>query len=89
MMNPISIIGLIAAFLTTSSFVPQALKTLKTKDTSSISLSMYILFTLGTLFWFIYGCASQNLPVILANGITMILASLILSYKIRNERGRD
>jgi len=45
---------------------------------------MYILFTLGTLMWFIYGIASGNLPVWLANGFTLILASVILFYKIRN-----
>lgn len=83
-MNLTSAIGLFAAVLTSTSFLPQALKTIRTKDTSSISLSMYILFTFGTLMWFIYGIASSNLPVWLANGFTLILASIILYYKIRN-----
>ena len=83
-MNWISVIGLCAAVLTSTSFLPQALKTIRTKDTSSISLSMYILFTLGTLMWFIYGLASNNLPVWLANGFTLILASIILYVKILN-----
>jgi MtN3 and saliva related transmembrane protein len=81
-MNWISISGLVAACLTTSSFLPQAIKTIRTKDTSSISLSMYVLFTLGTLMWFVYGIASHNFPVSLANGITLILASIILYFKI-------
>ena len=81
-MNWISISGLIAASLTTSSFLPQAIKTIRTKDTSSISLSMYVLFTSGTLMWFVYGIASHNFPVSLANGITLILASIILYFKI-------
>ncbi len=83
-MNWISVTGLIAAVLTSTSFLPQALKTIRTKDTTSISLSMYILFTLGTLMWFIYGLASNNLPVWLANGFTLILASIILFFKVQN-----
>ena len=83
-MNWISVTGLIAAVLTSTSFLPQALKTIRTKDTTSISLSMYILFTLGTLMWFIYGLASNNLPVWLANGFTLVLASIILFFKVQN-----
>lgn len=83
-MNWISATGLLAAVLTSSSFLPQALKTIRTQDTASISLSMYILFTAGTLMWFIYGIISDNLPVWLANGFTLILASIILYYKIKN-----
>jgi MtN3 and saliva related transmembrane protein len=83
-MNWISAIGLIAAILTSTSFLPQALKTIRTKDTSSISLFMYILFTLGTLMWFIYGLATNNFPVWLANGFTLILASIILYFKIQD-----
>jgi MtN3 and saliva related transmembrane protein len=83
-MNWISLSGLAAAFFTTSSFFPQAIKTIKSRDTSSISMSMYILFTFGTFLWFVYGILSHSLPVYLANGITLILASIILFYKIRN-----
>jgi MtN3 and saliva related transmembrane protein len=83
-MNWIYFTGLFAAVLTSTSFLPQALKTIRTKDTSSISLSMYILFTFGTLMWFIYGIATNNLPVWLANGFTLILASIILYFKVQN-----
>ena len=83
-MDWISATGLLAAVLTSSSFLPQALKTIKTRDTASISLSMYVLFTLGTLMWFIYGLISNNLPVWLANGFTLILASVILYFKVKN-----
>jgi MtN3 and saliva related transmembrane protein len=79
----ITIIGLVAAFCTTISFLPQAVKTIRTKDTSSISLSMYFLFTLGTLLWLIYGLVSANIPIIVANAITLIFASVILVYKVR------
>jgi MtN3 and saliva related transmembrane protein len=83
-MNWISVTGLITAVFTSTSFLPQALKTIRTKDTSSISLYMYILFTFGTLMWFIYGLATNNLPVWLANGFTLILASVILYFKLQN-----
>lgn len=86
-MNWIYVTGLLAAVLTSTSFLPQALKTIRTKDTSSISLFMYILFTFGTLMWFIYGIATNNFPVWLANGFTLILASVILYYKIKNTSG--
>ncbi len=83
-MNWINAFGLVAALLTTSSFLPQAIKTIRTKDTSSISLFMYILFALGTLMWFVYGITSHNFPISLANGITLILAGIILYFKIRH-----
>jgi MtN3 and saliva related transmembrane protein len=79
----ITIIGLMAAFGTTVSFLPQAVKTIQTKDTSGISLSMYTLFTIGTLLWLIYGIMSHSLPVTIANAVTFIFASIILIYKIR------
>jgi MtN3 and saliva related transmembrane protein len=82
-LNFVTIIGYLAAFGTTASFLPQALKTIETKDTSGISLPMYILFTVGTLFWLIYGIMSPSLPVAVANAITLIFASTILVYKIK------
>ena len=82
-MNIIILIGLAAAALTTVSFIPQAIQTIKTKDTTSISLAMYSVFTLGTFLWLLYGILSNNLPVSLANGVTLIFAGIILVYKIR------
>jgi MtN3 and saliva related transmembrane protein len=83
MINLVTVIGLLAAFGTTISFLPQAVKTIQTKDTSGISLPMYVLFTTGTLFWLIYGIMSGSLPVTIANAITFIFASIILIYKIK------
>ncbi|RKR82332.1 MtN3 and saliva related transmembrane protein [Mucilaginibacter gracilis] len=82
-MNYITIIGYMAAFGTTVSFLPQAVKTIQTKDTSGISLLMYSFFTLGTALWLTYGILSHDLPVAIANFITMLFASVILVYKIR------
>jgi len=82
-MNLVTIIGYLAAFGTTASFLPQAVKTIQTKDTSGISLPMYIFFTAGTLLWLIYGVMEPSLPVAVANAITLIFASVILIYKIK------
>ena len=79
----IDIIGYMAACGTTISFLPQAIKTIQTKNTSGISLSMYTLFTIGTLLWLAYGVLSGSLPVAIANAVTLIFASIILVYKIR------
>jgi MtN3 and saliva related transmembrane protein len=82
-MNTTTIIGYLAAFGTTISFLPQAVKTIQTKNTSGISLPMYALFTIGTLFWLIYGLSIGSYQVSIANAITFIFASIILIYKIR------
>ena len=77
------IIGDLAALGTTILFLPQAIKTIKTKNTLGISLPMYSLFTIGTLFWLIYGILSGSLQVAVANAITFLFASIILAYKIK------
>lgn len=82
-MNTTTVLGLVAAILTTSSFLPQALKTIRTKNTSGISLFMYSLFSLGTLMWLIYGWYSDNLPIMVANAVTLIFAVVVLFYKIK------
>lgn len=76
-------IGMIAAICTTVSFIPQAVKTIRTKNTTSISSVMYSLFTFGTLMWLVYGFVSGNISIIIANAITLILAAIILYYKRR------
>ncbi len=78
------IIGYIAAFLTTVSFLPQAIMTIKTRDTEALSLGMYSLFTLGVLMWLVYGININNSVIIYANVITLGLASIILFFKIYN-----
>lgn len=83
MANFITVIGLTAAFCTTVSFVPQALKIIKTKNTESISLSMYFLFVTGVSLWLVYGIMTHDFPVAIANGITLIFAGSILYFKLR------
>jgi MtN3 and saliva related transmembrane protein len=81
-MNP-HWLGTVAAVLTTVSFVPQALKALRTRDTGSISLGMYITFTVGIAFWLAYGVALGSWPMIVSNLITLGLAGAILAMKLR------
>lgn len=79
----IDLIGYMAACGTTIAFLPQAFKTIRTKNTSGISLYMYALFTIGTLLWLTYGILSGSWPVTVANAVTTVFASIILVYKIR------
>jgi MtN3 and saliva related transmembrane protein len=81
-MNP-EWLGYAAAFLTTGSFVPQALMTIRTRNTSGISLAMYVIFTTGVACWLYYGIALGSWPMILANSITLVLAATILGLKLR------
>lgn len=76
-------IGTFAACLTTSSFVPQAWHTFRTRDVSGISLGMYSLFTLGVALWLVYGILLMAWPIIIANVITTSLALAILVMKLR------
>ncbi|PRX56548.1 SemiSWEET family sugar transporter [Flagellimonas meridianipacifica] len=82
-MGNIEIVGLVAATLTTSAFVPQVYKAFKNKSTKDVSLTMYTVFLAGTILWLIYGINIQSLSVILANGITSLLAILMLMLKIK------
>lgn len=82
-MNYITLIGLVAATCTTLSFIPQAIHTIRTRDTAGISLGMYRLFTTGTLLWLIYGIGNNDLPIIIANAVTLVFAAIILFYKVR------
>lgn len=76
-------IGAVAAFLTTFSFVPQVIKVLKSKDTSAISLGMYSMSVLGIFLWMIHGFRIGDMALICANGVTFVLASIILICKLK------
>ncbi len=80
----IQIIGYIAAVLTSSSFIPQAIKTIKTQNTKGISLLMYMLFSIGVLLWFIYGILEKDYPILIANAVTFTFAVIVLIFKIKN-----
>lgn len=82
-MNP-EWVGLLAAILTTAAYVPQTLKVLREKHTHSLSLGMYLMITAGIGLWFIYGVMLDSLSLMLANGITFLMALTILIMKIRH-----
>ena len=79
----IEYIGFFAAFCTTIAFLPQAIKVFKSKSTKDISLYMFIIFTIGVLSWLIYGIIINDMPIMLANAVTLILSFFILIYKIK------
>lgn len=84
-MTLIDILGFVAATLTTTAFLPQLIKTWKTKSAGDVSLEMLIIFCTGVFLWLLYGVYIQSWPVIAANFMTLIFNLLILSLKIRYE----
>lgn len=80
---PAELIGYCAAALTTASFVPQAWLTFRTRDVRGISLGMYSVFTFGVALWLLYGVLMGAWPIVVANAVTLALASVILAMKIR------
>ena len=78
----IEFFGYFAAILTTAAFVPQLIKTLKTKKADDVSLITLIMFIIGVLSWIIYGYQISSIPILVANLITLILNLLILISKI-------
>jgi len=81
-MNP-EWLGYAAAALTSASFIPQAVMTIRSRDTRGISRGMYIIFTIGVGLWLAYGIHIDSLPMILANLVTLALAGTILVLKLR------
>lgn len=82
-MDCIEIIGLVAAVLTTYAFIPQVVKTWKTKDVSAFSLPTFSLFFLGIICWLIYGILRDSLSMILANAITLVSSLLLLIFIVK------
>lgn len=76
-------VGLMAGTLTTISFLPQALKTWRSKSAKDISLTMFLCFCVGVILWIIYGFFIMDIPVLLTNLVTLILAGSILFFKLK------
>lgn len=85
-MDAVTGLGYLAGALTTIAFVPQLTRTWKTKSAEDISFGMLLTFTIGVLLWLIYGLLIRSPPVVLANVVTLILASAILALKIKWDR---
>ena len=82
-MDTIQVLGLIAGSLTTAAFLPQVIKTWKTRSAKDLSLGMFSLFCLGVTLWLVYGLVTKDIPVIMANLLTLLLASTLLFFKLR------
>ena len=82
----IETLGYIAAFLTTAAFLPQTIKTIKSRDTASISLAMYVMFTTGIALWLGYAFLIESMPMIIANIITFVLSATILGLKLSEKK---
>ena len=82
-MDTFTIIGLVAAICTTISFLPQVIRIIKTKHTKDLSLAMYSILTIGLFLWLVYGILVKDLPVIIANSISLLCAAIILVLKIK------
>lgn len=82
-MDYIEILGLVAAVVTTSCFIPQVYKISKEKSTKDISLLMYVIMAIGLSLWLIYGISIKSTPVTLANGITLVLVLWIVALKLK------
>lgn len=82
-MDLITIIGLLAGTMTTVSFIPQLIRTVKYKNTQSISLGMYSIFTFGVLVWLFYGIVKKDIAIIVANIITLTFTIIILILKLK------
>ena len=82
-MNLVEVLGLSAGACTTLAFLPQVIKTWKSRSAKDLSLGMFSVFCFGVLLWLIYGIFQHDVPVIAANLITLMLASTLLVFKLR------
>lgn len=82
-MTFVDAVGYLAASCTTLAFLPQAVKAIRHRDTKSLSLGMYVLFTVGILMWLAYGIMKHDYVITLANAVTVVLSLAILVTKIR------
>lgn len=76
-------VGIAAAVLTTAAFAPQAIQAWRTRSTRDVSLPMFLMMVGGIVLWLVYGLLIGDLPLILANAVTLLLAGSILVAKIR------
>jgi MtN3 and saliva related transmembrane protein len=77
------ILGLIAASLTTIAYIPQVVKTWKSKSSKDLSLKMLIAFCAGVSLWLIYGILEKDAPIIVANSVTLLLSFVLLFFKFK------
>lgn len=76
-------LGLAAGFLTTAAFVPQVWKIWKSKKADDVSLPAFIAFAIGVAMWMLVGILKSEPPIVIWNGITLVLAIAIVVMKLR------
>ncbi|MBF0305945.1 MAG: SemiSWEET transporter [Alphaproteobacteria bacterium] len=82
-MQFVDVLGAVAGTLTTIAFLPQVIKTWRTGATRDLSMAMFLALVVGIVLWLIYGVLRNDVPLILANGVTLVLAGVILFFKLR------
>ena len=82
-MAAVTLVGFLAGFCTTVSFLPQVLKTWRSRSTEDISLGMFLVFTCGCMLWLLYGILLRDIAIILPNVVTIVLSTVILACKLR------
>jgi MtN3 and saliva related transmembrane protein len=87
-MEPTTLLGLLAGTLTTIAFLPQVIQTWQSKSAKDISLGMFVTFCAGVFLWLVYGILIEDLPVIIANFVTLLLASSILWMKLKYSKSQ-
>jgi MtN3 and saliva related transmembrane protein len=80
------LVGAVAGILTTVSFVPQVIKTWRSRSARDISFGMFLLFSLGVMLWLYYGIAIHSTPIVVANGVTLLLSMSIILMKLGFDR---
>lgn len=82
----VTLVGFLAGACTTIAFVPQVIRVWQLKDARDISLTTFLVLSVGSFIWLVYGVLILSLPVIVANTVTMALAIAILTLKVRYDR---
>ena len=77
-------IGILAAILTTSAFIPQVYKIYKEKKAQGVSLTMYLIMFVGVLLWLVYGVLIGSIAIIVANSVTAVLQLFVIIFKLKN-----
>ena len=88
-MTIVDCIGLAAGFCTTTSFLPQIIRILRTKSAEDVSVFMIVILLAGIALWLAYGIATAKIPIIISNGVTFILVVILLLCKIRYRSARS
>lgn len=88
MITELNIVGYIAGILTVASFLPQVIKTYRSKDVAALSLMMYLLYSVGAFMWIIYGFIAHSVPIALFNSINLVLSLPVFFMILKYDRSK-